>query len=158
MLFNPEEIGAIAVGAAGGLWSLVVVLKKSFLYKAAQSWPCVEGKIIESFIYRESSNKINPFKDVYLTHFKVLYEFLVINRYLIGNTPRICGDWFWNNRLQQEFVDRFHPGQAVLVYYEPGNPKRNCIDRTDTSSIIIHLALGIGGLGLACLIPYLKTL
>jgi hypothetical protein len=112
---------AVAIGVA------CKALVRSRSFSRAAWWPAARGRIIESFLYQDAPRKA--------THFKVRYAFTVDGQRIESDTPRLCGDWFWNNQQQAAFVDRFQPGQEIDVFYDPLNPKANCLDRTDRSGI-----------------------
>lgn len=133
----------IPVGFGAGLWCGVAALQKSIVMSRAKYWPSVEGRILESVLIPDLERR--------KTHFKVRYEFVLEER-IESATPRIAGDWFWNNRLQVAFVARYAPGQVVEVFYDPRNPKRNCLDREDRSGIFALGILSISATTLAALL------
>ena len=90
--------------------------KKRALLKRTRRWLSTQGRILESTLYKDPGRNA--------THFRIRYEFSVGER-IEGSTPRIAGDWFWNNKQQAAFVARFTPGQKVEVFYDPRDPKQN---------------------------------
>jgi hypothetical protein len=118
--------GVAAVGIAVATFGDVV--RRWLRFRAARGWTETTGRITESCLYRdpERNDMIN---------FRVNYQFETFSgEVIIGTTPRLCGNWFWSQRAQQEFVDRFTTGDEVNVYYDPAAPHRNCLDRRDGSS------------------------
>ena len=141
-----KAILAILFGYGAGVWFTVEALRKRAAFNRAQSWPNTPGRILESALVKDSSGKY--------TDLRVRYEFHPGQR-IEGATPRITGVWFWNNKEQAEFVARYTVGQEVEVYYDPGNPALNCLDRTDRSSIAVMWILALGGTVLASLLVWL---
>lgn len=133
----------IPFGFGAGLWFGFAALQKSVVMSRAKYWPSVKGTILESAIIPDLRRR--------RTHFKVRYEFILGER-IESVTPRIAGDWFWNNQLQEAFVARYAPGQVVEVFYDPRNPKINCLDRKDRSGIFALGILAIGATTLAALL------
>ncbi len=123
-------------------------------YRSAQSWKVAHGVILESVVYRDAARKAE--------HFRIRYEFTVGER-IEGNTPRASGDFFYSDKIQREFVTRYRTGQAVVVYYHPGNPRKNCIDRTDGSGVVAKAGMflitlfisGVLGWGIYELLTYM---
>lgn len=143
---NPKAIVAILFGYGAGIWFSVLAVKKRAALNRAQSWSSVRGRILESTQEKDASGKY--------TNFRIRYEFELGKR-MEGQTPRITGDWFWNNKQQDAFVARYTPGQDVEVYYDPHDPAQNCLDRTDGSSIAVMWILAFGGTILASLLVWM---
>ena len=123
-----------------------MAIKKRALLKRARRWLSTPGRILESTLYKEPGRNA--------THFRIRYEFSVGER-IEGSTPRIAGDWFWNNKQQAAFVARFTPGQQVEVFYDPRDPKQNFLDRTDSSGISAMWLIAAGGTFLASMLVWL---
>jgi hypothetical protein len=120
---------AIVVAAFGvGVGFAYKAIVQAGSFRRAAWWPSARGRILESVLYQDAARKG-------ATHFRVRYEFTVDRERLEGQTPRLCGDWFWSNPQQAAFVARYQPGREVDVFYDPLNPKINCLDRTDRSGI-----------------------
>ncbi|HKS36171.1 MAG TPA: DUF3592 domain-containing protein, partial [Verrucomicrobiae bacterium] len=114
--------------------------------KRAQRWLSAPGRIVESTLYKDPHQN--------RTHFRIRYEFSVGEK-IEGATPRVSGDWFWSDKQQAAFVSRFVPGQQVEVFYDPRDPKQNCLDRNDNSGIAAMWVIAAGGTLLASLIVWL---
>jgi hypothetical protein len=134
---------AIAVGFGFGLWYSWVALRRSRDMARAQRWPSTSGTIVESAIHVVDKKK----------HFRVRYEFTAIEK-MEGATPRISGDWFFSGRAQREFVARWVPGQAVEVFFDPADPRKSCIDRTDRSGITALWVLALSMIALASFLTW----
>jgi Protein of unknown function (DUF3592) len=137
---NTNAILCIPIAYGAGIWCGIKAFRNWRRFSEAKYWPSVQGTILESVIIPDVENK--------RTHFRVRYEFALGDR-IESCTPRLSGDWFLNNRLQEEFVARYSSGQTVEVFYDPRDPKLNCIDKTDKSGIHvlgwISLAGFVGG-------------
>lgn len=140
---NPKALLALVVGYGAGVWFTWQALRRTLLFRRAAWWPSARGRILESVEVRDEAR--------HATHYRVRYEFTVGTR-LEGRTPRLCGDWFWNNKQQAAFVARYQPGQEVDVYYDPQDPRMNCLDRTDRSGLAAMWIIALGGTALATLL------
>ena len=138
---------AICVGYGAGIWFSIQALRRRALLNRARQWLSVRGEIIESTTYRDPNRNA--------THFRIRYRF-VIGETIEGSTPRVSGDWFWNDKQQTAFVARYVPGQQVEVFYDPRDPRQNCLDRTDTSGIVPMWVIAAGGTILASLLVWLQ--
>jgi hypothetical protein len=118
---------AITGGCCLGAYFAFSAIRKHLMYQRARFWPSVLGTITESLLYQDPSQGN-------ATHFRVSYEF-VVGDTLRGSTPRLCGDWFWSKQQQAVFVGRYVIGQQVEVFYDPRDPKKNCLDREDKTGI-----------------------
>lgn len=144
---TPKGLIAVGIGVVGGVWCTGSALWKTILFRRAQYWPSVRGKITESVLYHDPARH-------HTMHFRVKYVF-VLGDQMEGCTPRLAGDWFWKNGQQARFVARYKVGQEVEVYYDPRKPTRNCLDRTDQSGVAVLWLLGLGGLALAAALLWL---
>ncbi len=144
---TPKAILAICVGYGAGVWFSALALRKRAAMERAKSWLSARGRILESTVYKD------PNRDA--THFRIRYEFHVGER-IEGSTPRIAGDWFWNKKQQAAFVARYAPGQEVEVFYDPRDPKQNCLDRIDNSGISAMWMIALGGTLLASLLVWVQ--
>ncbi len=142
-----KTILAICIGYGAGIWFSVMALRKQAALNRARFWVGTRGRILESTLTRDpDSNR---------THFRVRYEFEAGGR-IEGSTPRLAGDWFWNDRRQAAFVSRYTPGQEVEVAYDPRDPRQNCLDRTDRSGVTCMWIIAAGGTVLASLLVWLQ--
>ena len=144
---NEKTFLAIAAGYGAGVWCSISALRKIRAIAAARHWPSALGKILESREYSDPAGKA--------THFVIRYEFVVGDR-IEGNTPRLSGEWFWSNDAQSEFVVRYVAGEPVEVFYDPRDPKRNCLDRGDRSGITALWVIAIAGTALASALVWLQ--
>lgn len=141
-----KEVLAIVFCYGAGIWFAALALKKRSALNQARHWLSTKGRIIESVEYKDAARKA--------THFRIRYEFHVGEK-IEGATPRLSGDWFWNNKQQTAFVSRFVPGGEVEVFYDPRDPKKNCLDCTDASGITAMWVLAVGGTLLASVLVWL---
>jgi len=146
---NGKGALAIVVGFGAGAWFGGSAVRKMLVFQRARHWPAVRGKIIESLVLRDPGRRN-------ATHFRVSHEFVIGDR-IRGDTPRLSGEWFWNNRPQAEFVARFAPGQEVDVFHDPRDPRRNCLDRDDRGGSHAEWVLALGGTVLAGLLVWLEA-
>jgi len=111
-----------AIGSAVGC--AVSAARKTIALRKALRWPSVPGTIIESRTIYGSKKR----------DYRIRYVF-VAGHEITGSTPRLSGDWFWNTNQMEAFVARYPAGREVEVFYDPENPRRNCIDRKDRRGI-----------------------
>jgi hypothetical protein len=144
MLYQqPHEIIVIcAVGFGTAVGCAVTAARRTIALRKAAHWPSVRGKIIESYAYH----------DKYNGYFRIRYEFPVAyeitsptsrlprhargSAKITGSTPRLSGKWFWTSIQMDAFVARYPVGQEVEVFYDPENPRRNCLDREDRGGLL----------------------
>lgn len=138
---------AIAFGYGAGIWFVIAAIKRRLLLQQAQRWILTRGRIIESRVVTQNGGKTS---DVLIR-----YEFLAGER-IEGSTPRVSGEWFFNNKQQAAFAARYVPGTEAEVFYDPRNPRNNCLDRTDATGVIVMILLAIGGSALASLLVWLE--
>lgn len=136
-----KALFAILFGYGAGLVCGAKAIKGWLLLARARRWQSTEGIVRESSLYRvpERQNAL---------HFRIVYEF-VAGGPVVGNTPRLSGNWFFNLKQQQRFVERFRAGEVVPVYFDPANPARNCLDREDRSGVVAYGLMSIGAILLA---------
>jgi hypothetical protein len=138
-----KAIFAMAVGYGSGGWFTYSAIRRTLLLRRATQWFSARGHILESTTCRDPGSQ--------KTHFRVRYEFDVGER-IEGATPRLSGDWFWGDKDQKAFVARYVAGQEVEVFYDPMNPNKNCVDRTDRSGITALWCIAIGAAAFASFI------
>jgi hypothetical protein len=119
-----EIIIICGVGLGTALGCAVAAVRKTNALRKALHWPSLPGTIIES-------RTIYGYKKC---DYSIQYVF-VAGHEVTGSTPRLSGDWFWSEKQMEAFVARYQVGQGVEVFYDPTNPKRNCIDREDRRGI-----------------------
>lgn len=133
------DLKALIVGVAAlslGVYLLFDAGRRWLRFRKAQWWPGAPGSILEAIVYDDPRRKN-------MQHFRVIYEFAPDARTtILGETPRLCGDWFWSLKAQAKWVSQYSPGQLVEVFFDPEDPERNCLDRTDTSSFGGQLLVG----------------
>lgn len=122
---DPEVLFALFGGYFVFLATGVGALWLSARLRRARHWPSTRGRVLESFEYKDHQGR---------THYTVKYEFTVSER-IVSETPRACGDWFLTGAHQTAFVARFVPGHEVEVYYDPLDPRQNCLDHQDATGI-----------------------
>ena len=146
MIMPIKAVLAICVGYGAGIWFSASALRRQSALTRAKGWLHVQGRILESVLYKDTGRNA--------VHFRIRYEFSVGER-LEGSTPRIAGDWFWSSKQQADFVARYAPGQGVEVYYDPRDPNQNCLDRTDRTGVVVLWIIALGGTLLASLMVWL---
>ena len=130
-----KVILAICAGYGAGLWFAYKAIRQAGLLREAAWWTSIKGRILES--------RLDDSPERRFSHFIMRYEFTVGDR-IESSTPRLGGDWFWSDKLQRLFVERYQAGQEVDIHYNPHNPQQNCLDRTDRTGITIMVIIAIG--------------
>ncbi len=125
---NEKIFLAIAAGYGAALWCGTSALRKSWLLARARRWPSTRGKILEAVFYEE--------QDPDRTHSALRYEFTVGER-IEGCTGRLSGGLFWSKDEEADFIYQFVMGDEVEVFYDPADPRRNCLDRDDPGGIFM---------------------
>lgn len=144
-----KSILSVVGGYGVGIWFSFLAYRKQRLFTRASWWTTTRGRVLQSELYRD------PKQDNH-THFRVHYEFTARGDRIVGTTPRLCGDWFWNNRKQAAFVERFVVGEEVPVFYDSQNPMHNCLDRSDRTGIAAMWVLAVAGASIASFLVWLN--
>lgn len=127
-----NDLLLMILGFAFGAGCAVVAWRQSAMLARARKWPSARGTILESVLVADEKTKA--------VRCRVRYEFTVGSR-VESDTPRIAGNSFSNAAARAAFVARFTPGQTVDVFYDPADPKVNCLDRDDKSGTWILWSL-----------------
>lgn len=146
---DAKLILALVIAACATVWFSALSFHKIIRIRRASHWSIANGRVLESLTFKDPKHDGK-------THFLIRYEFEVRGHRIEGTSPRASGDWFWNNSKQQEFVDRFKKGAPVDVYYDSGDPRLNCIDRTDMSGIYAMLIVAGGAAALGAMLVWLE--
>ncbi len=146
-MHNLKAILAILFGYSAGLVCGAKAINGWLLLARAGRWRSTEGIVRESTLYRVPERKN-------ALHFRIVYEF-VADRAMVGTTPRLSGNWFFNLKQQSRFVERYKAGEVVTVYYDPADPARNCLDRDDRSGVLAYGIMAVGATVLATAIVLL---
>ena len=128
-MLSENTASILYIWGAGLLFAVVcaaLAVRKTLAFRKAVHWPSVRGTIVQSEAYYSAVKKANTYR--------IRYVF-VAGHEITGSTPRLSGDWFWSEEQMHAFVDRYPVGQEVEVFYDPANPKRNCLDREDRRGI-----------------------
>jgi len=97
--------------------------------REAQKWQMTSGTITVSGIQHGHDGGGNQVSEA-----KIEYEFEVDGR-VVGTTPLASDQLFFGPDDMGAFVRRFPVGAKVDVFYDPSNPSRSCVDRSDVTSI-----------------------
>jgi hypothetical protein len=135
-LFPPILLLGYAAGPA--VWCAVAAARKTSAFRNAMHWPSTPGRIIASQACRDAKGG---------SYIHIRYEFLAPHEItsptsrlpehahyfpnITSSWPRLSGRSFWTFKQAQEFADQYPGGQEVEVFYDPTNPRRNCLDRED---------------------------
>ncbi|MGK0298791.1 MAG: hypothetical protein ACI9XC_002415 [Gammaproteobacteria bacterium] len=138
-----EIIGSLfpLVGACALIYGLIVPR-----WQVAQttSWPSVTGVVIGSKISNSGdSNFTSGTTNTYYTP-TIKYKHQVGTRKFINNRIHAGGSFYSSIPSKaNELVARYHEGAEVDVYYNPDNPSKSCLEKTEETSL---LYMGIGAL------------
>jgi Protein of unknown function (DUF3592) len=108
-----------------GIYFAIVAVRKGRLLRETMQWASSPGQIIVSEVVK-SERQIDC---------RIVYEFIAGEK-ILGNTPKLGGNWFWTKSGVKHFVAQYVPRQQVMVYYDASDPRRNCLVRRDSSGII----------------------
>ena len=115
------------VGFGTALGCAVAAARKTITFRKAVHWPSVPGTIVESWTRYQARGGGGSFR--------IRYAF-VVGHEITGSTPRLSGSWFWTTTQMEKFVARYPVGREVEVFYDPENPRRNCLDRKDRGGLL----------------------
>lgn len=137
---------AAAFGIFGGVIALFAAL---FQWQAAKkkSWPTAPGKIVESSVEEfsgydrddDSSSGRQVVKTYYRSH--LVYSYIANGITYHGNAANAGGQMTSTMRgIAQKQADKYKPGQAVRVHFNPDNPVESVLDPRAFAIWIIWLA------------------
>ncbi len=107
---------------------------KSRLVRKSKRWPSTLGEIIESKMVRESSDDGSHYAP------KVVYRYFHRGRSYEGDTVQIgVGGNTGARRKARETVNRYPVGSQVLVYFDPENPDRSCLERRGDGGWVLYV-------------------
>ena len=122
-----EIVIICGVGFITALGCAVAAARKTITFRKAVHWPSVPGTIVESWTRYQARGGGGSFR--------IRYAFAVGHE-ITGSTPRLSGSWFWTTTQMEKFVARYPVGREVEVFYDPENPRRNCLDRKDRGGLL----------------------
>lgn len=128
---DTEAILLILLSYACGIYFAIVAIRKGRLLRAAMQWASSPGQIVASEVVKSPSVMVGARQ----IDCRIVYEFIAGEK-ILGDTPRLGGNWFWTKGGVKRFVAQYVPGQQVTVYYDARDPRRNCLVRRDFSGII----------------------
>ena len=120
--------------------------------KAALSWPAVQGKIKSSRIHYDSSRR----KDDGTPWVEYTYD-VDGKAYKCMN---ISPDGMLTNNQQQaeDLVARYSKGADVIVYYNPSNPSKACLEKKSVALVPLRGALILGNLAMPFIVLLVRFL
>lgn len=136
---NNQLVFAIITFCFGGVFFLVggillfIAIRNRQKSSASMSWPSVPGTITASAVRENSSTDEDGHESTTYSP-AVEYEYLVNNQAYKGKRINYGVGSSSNRAAAQKEVDRFLPGMAVTVYYNPEKPGEAVLDRKIVSS------------------------
>jgi hypothetical protein len=138
-LIDLWAIGALISGIGYMGW----IFSKQRLVARSQDWPSVTGTIILSKINLNSSQTGASQTANKTYSARIKYHFKVGLRVYTGNT--ICLGGVLNTSFKsraESRMEKHSKGATVTIYYNPTNPKTNCLERHGEIALFGYL---IGG-------------
>lgn len=140
----------IAVGGGVGFFVGKPILEQA---KSSESWPTVQGTVIESELDRRRKDGSTTYKAI------VVYEYEISGEEYEGD--RIWfGQYSSSNRSEmQKLVREFPEGKKVTVFYSPDDSSASVLKPGAFTSSYMVYAVGMVFLGIGCLlalIPLIK--
>lgn len=110
--------------------------------KASTEWPTVDGEVAASQVRKSSSFRNNKTKTTYSA--AVLFSYTVDGKQYESDVIWPGGGYqSTSNVPHQAVVDRYPPGKAVQVYYDPAVPQRGVLE--PGVHFAEYMLLGISG-------------
>ncbi len=144
------DLWAIAA-LISGIGYMGWIFSKQRLVARSQTWPSATGTIILSKIGSSSSQTGTSHTANKTYAARIKYHFKVGPRVYAGNT--ICLGGVLNSSFKnraEERIEKYSKGATVTIYYNPENPKINCLERHGEITLFGYL-LG-GGFALFALL------
>ncbi len=119
-------IAALALIAA--LFFILVHVRAQNAARRARAWPVAPGIVEVSRTARRwgLGNGVWAAGLWYVP--EITYRYEVNGRVRSGDRVFLSDTGFSKRRQAQEVIDRYPPGSAVSVLYNPANPKRACLE------------------------------
>jgi hypothetical protein len=143
-------------GAAGGfaLWS---GLKERKTNTEAASWPSAKGSVLRSWVRTvegKSGKQPGPQYRSQMYDVMIEYSFTAEGQTITASSaaPRQIVDEE-GRTAAQAIADSFVPGAAITVYYRPGNPRENRLQRVEVSSSVWLWWAVLGGITVLASLP-----
>lgn len=143
------DVSKFALGAVTSLAGAGALLLGLHQYRASfsvRSWPSTEGLVTHSDVARDEE------------HWKpdVRYTYSVDGSQFESDSIRFGGAFGTTSRSPAQAVAEQYPaGETVLVFFDPDDPSRACLDRTRSPAVALFVYVGLslllGGAALAYL-------
>lgn len=143
----------------GWLFSVLggaIIIQQQFLKqkaRASQSWPTVEGTILQSQVIHNSGyNQGSTYRA------EIVYEYKVRARRYKGKNVCLSYDVGTGDRGRAERRCAQYPvGRAVSVYYNPDKPVDACLEqRVDAPEFFIYIAAAFLFFGLGMILGFIQ--
>lgn len=96
--------------------------------RASETWPLVEGKILESGVNETEVRRDGLLRKTYDVH--VVYEYTVDGKRLTSDNLAFTMDETSRSRTEMTVIaNEFPIGKRVPVYFNPDNPAEACLDK-----------------------------
>jgi hypothetical protein len=113
---------------------------------SSRGWPTARGRVLDETILTmrwQFGWAHSP---------AVLYEYEVEGEVFRAHTVSYHGSIF--RRGAQATLDRYRPGQPVVVYYHPRNPQRAVLEPGSSFGAFLRVLFSVGVLGLGLWLYY----
>ena len=135
----------------GGIWLVILVLRRRAKMQASKSWPTTTATILSSSI--PSSRTATDAGTVVRFYADVRYSYRVADREYEGARLGWAGITSDNRATVEHAIKEFHTGARVPVHYDPDDPA-SAVLRPDVAGVLSRwLWLGIVFIAMgACLL------
>ncbi len=105
----------------------------------SRGWPTITGKIVSSEIH---SYRQLGLKRSFMYEAKIKYHYFYNGELYTANRVSYGYDPSNIRQFAQETVDKYHPNQKVIVYYDPQNPKESVLEPGVIGIIFVPILVG----------------
>jgi hypothetical protein len=136
-----EMLAAVLIGAFGAFFFTKAITSRRDI-AASQTWPSVQGEIIDVNVSRRPGKKRG-------TDLDVRYRYSVDGRDFVGKRAAFAMEGSTHNDL----ADRWRREPRVPIYYDPQDPSRSVLlrDGQGVAESMIYIGAAGIGFGLICL-------
>lgn len=149
MIWITAGLGLLLAGTFGLVLWRIGRLRRAVA--ATKSWPSTQGRVVAGSI-DETSFALPKGGRAVQYHANVVYEYSVAGRLYRSNAFDMDGARVFSfRRRARAHLEKWPPGRAVTVYYDPASPGRAALVRRAQRIASLWFALALGG-GIAVLL------
>jgi hypothetical protein len=129
-----------------GLVLLIIYFRNLGKVRASQSWPVVQGTVVESWVRRQESADSDGSAS-YRYYPEVRYQYQVMGSQYLGDKITFGPKSGGNRSAAEKMIAKYPSGARVMVYFQPDKPEISVLERSASKGLlvtsIIFISLGV---------------